>query len=111
MAMKLATLVILLMFCYSSLSTHFNVKKVPIPSGCCNACPPQSDPSRFVCARHSVTGELGMFDSECFFGRYNHCSYVKQREWFIFNNILKLIKSLFPAYTFIRKGHCQTDDF
>lgn len=80
LAMKLAVLVILLVLCYSVVSMHFLVLKVSIPEGCAKACPPQKDPSRFICAKHSVTGRLGMFDSECYFGRYNHCVLIKQRK-------------------------------
>ena len=78
MAFKLSLLIVLLMLCYSMVSTMFIVKKVSIPRGCARACPPQTNPSRFICGKNQVTGRLGMFDSECFFGRYNHCIYVKQ---------------------------------
>lgn len=58
------------------------VGKVSIPDGCARACPPQRDPSRYICARHTVTGQLGMFDGECVFGRYNHCVYTKHQRKF-----------------------------
>jgi hypothetical protein len=70
----------MLLMSYSMLSAYFPVDLVQIPPGCATACPPQRDPSRFICARNSKTGMLGMFDSECFFGRYNHCVHVKERK-------------------------------
>lgn len=85
MALKLSSLAILLLLCYSMVSTHLNVEKVLLPTHCARACPPQRDPSRFICARNVVSNQLGMFDSECFFGRYNHCVDVIER---------KLLKSI-----------------
>jgi hypothetical protein len=81
MIFKLSSLAVLLLFCYTSVSTLFIVGRVAIPDGCARACPPQSDPSRFICGRNKVTGKLGLFDGECYFGRYNHCYKVRQREW------------------------------
>lgn len=78
MILKLSTLAVLLLFCYTSVSTFFIVGRVTIPDNCARACPPQSDPSRFICGRNKVTGRLGMFDGECFFGRYNHCEHVRR---------------------------------
>ena len=80
MAIKLTTLVILLTLCYTMLSTSLHAQKVLMPEGCARACPPQRDPARFICARNTESGRLGMFDSECFFGRYNHCNQVRTRE-------------------------------
>lgn len=80
MIFKLSSLAFLLLFCYTSVSTFFIVGRVSIPDGCARACPPQNDPLRFICGRNKVTGRLGMFDGECYFGRYNHCYKVRQRE-------------------------------
>lgn len=80
MIIKLSTLVLLLMCCYTSVSTFFKVGKVAIPDGCARACPPQRDPSRNICARNIATGRLGMFDGECHFGRFNHCVHVRSRK-------------------------------
>lgn len=83
MAVKLSTLAILLTLCYTILSAAIFVQKVPMPNGCASACPPQRDPQRFICARSRISKKLGMFDGECFFGRYNHCSFVREREYSI----------------------------
>lgn len=83
MIFKLSTLAFLLLCCYTSVSTFFTVGKVQIPDGCARACPPQRDPSRYICARNIATGRLGMFDGECYFGRYNHCVNVRQRKFLI----------------------------
>lgn len=80
MALKLSSLTILLVLCYSMVSTFFVIDKVSIPDGCARSCPPQRDPSRFICARSRNSRQLGMFDSECFFGRYNNCVFVNQSE-------------------------------
>ena len=80
MIFKLSSLAFLLLFCYTSVSTYFVVGRVAIPDGCAAACPPQGDPSRYICARNKMTGRLGMFDGECYFGRYNHCVHVRERE-------------------------------
>ncbi|CRK87674.1 CLUMA_CG001467, isoform A [Clunio marinus] len=93
LALKLSSLVILLTLCYSMVSTLLPVVKVTIPDGCATACPPQNNPERFICARSRHTGRLGMFDSECFFGRYNHCVRVNER------------------YDFVRYGVCHSTDF
>lgn len=85
MTLKLSSLAVILIACYSLVSTYFVVDRVVIPDGCARACPPQSNPSRFICGRNRATGQLGMFDSECFFGRYNHCIYVNQRKSLEFN--------------------------
>lgn len=110
MAIKLSSLAILLLLCYSMVSTYFVVEKVSIPNGCAVSCPPQRDSSRFICAKHSVTGRPGMFDSECFFGRYNHCIYVDSRK-FVDQSIGFQLKSLISAYEFVRYGNCQSRDF
>lgn len=81
MAARLSALVILLTLCYSMVSSFFQVERVALPDGCARACPAQRDPSRFICARNRVTRSLGMFDSVCFFGRYNHCVDVRERKW------------------------------
>ncbi|KAG5684871.1 hypothetical protein PVAND_014081 [Polypedilum vanderplanki] len=93
MVFKLSSLALLLLFCYTSVSTYFYVGKVVLPEGCANACPPQRDPQRFICARNVVTGQLGMFDGECQFGRYNHCIHTRQR------------------YAFVRYGSCRSTDY
>lgn len=80
MVCKLSALVILLISCYTLVSTHNTVPRVRIPDGCASACPPQRDQSRFICARSTITRQLGMFPSECVFGRYNHCIYVNERK-------------------------------
>lgn len=81
MFLKISAITILLIFCYTSLSTtHVVVPRVALPDGCARACPPQRNPSRFICARNSVTGQLGMFEGECTFGRYNHCVNTRQRK-------------------------------
>lgn len=36
------------------------------------ACPP-SPSAQQLCAKNTVTDQLGTFDSECNFGRYNNC--------------------------------------
>jgi hypothetical protein len=81
-ALRLSSMFIMLFMSYTMLSAYFPVDFVNIPKGCADACPPQRDPSRFICARHSQTGALGMFRGECFFGRYNHCTQVKERKRF-----------------------------
>ena len=91
MAVKLSILAVLLMLCYTSFSASTRVSKVAIPKGCANACPPQHNPERFICAKSRVSKKLGMFDSECFFGRYNHCIYVRERE---FSQIISTSSSL-----------------
>ena len=80
MAVKLTALTVLLLLCYSNVSSYFYVDSVSIPENCANSCPPQRDPSRFICARNRGTGQLGMFDGECFFGRFNHCIHVRSAQ-------------------------------
>lgn len=110
--LKLSTLSILLLLCYSMVSTFFAVDRVPLPEGCARACPPQRDPSRFICARNTATGKLGMFDSECFFGRYNHCVHVDQRKQLNSFQLTQLLINIFlSAYSFVRYGNCQSIDF
>lgn len=55
--------------------------KVKIPVGCTVACPPQKDPTHFICGKQLETGLYGMFSGECYLGRYNHCVHVEQREY------------------------------
>ncbi|CAG9803470.1 unnamed protein product [Chironomus riparius] len=94
MFLKLSAITILLIFCYTSLSsTHAVVSRVAMPEGCARACPPQRNPSRFICARNSVTGVLGTFEGDCTFGRYNHCVNTRER------------------YSFVRYGNCHSGDF
>jgi hypothetical protein len=88
MVFKLSTLAILLLFCYTSVSLFFQVPKVTMPDGCARACPPQRDPARFICARNRETGQLGMFEGECYFGRYNHCVHVRHRKKLIANSLI-----------------------
>ena len=80
MAVKLTALTVLLILCYSNVSSYFYVDSVSIPHGCANSCPPQRDPSRFICARNRSSGQLGMFDGECFFGRFNHCTHIRSAQ-------------------------------
>ena len=72
---KLICCVLLMKFAASS------VPKVKIPIGCTGACPPQKDPTHFICGKELETGLLGMFGGECYLGRYNHCVHVEQRKY------------------------------
>lgn len=48
--------------------------KVTIPEGCAAACP-HGGPS--ICGRNVETKQLGTFENECTFGRYNSCHKIK----------------------------------
>jgi hypothetical protein len=115
MALKLSTLSVLLLVCYSMVSIFVAVERVEIPHGCATACPPQRDTSRFICGRNRATNQLGLFESECFFGRFNHCVHVRphqseSRKKYLRELFLNLFISS-PGYEFVRYGHCLPGDF
>lgn len=60
-----------------------------------------------MCAKNTVTGKLGTFDSECNFGRYNNCyrtteSKSKNRKV----DFYELINISSSEYEFINYGEC-----
>ncbi|CRK87673.1 CLUMA_CG001466, isoform A [Clunio marinus] len=70
-------------------SMCFAVEKVAIPDECAQSCPPTGQQ---LCAKNTVTQQLGVFDSDCIFGRYNSCTKIAQK------------------YEFVRYGDCSTDN-
>ncbi|KAG5684367.1 hypothetical protein PVAND_013602 [Polypedilum vanderplanki] len=63
----------------SSLPTSY--EEVEIPEDCAQACPHHD--GNFLCAKNTVTGQLGTFESECIFGRYNSCIKTTQQYEFV----------------------------
>jgi hypothetical protein len=80
MSSKVLSFTILVAACHSIKQSSFVIEKVPIADECTKSCPPQRDPSRFIFARNQVTYQLGMVDSECFFGRNYNCVLARQNE-------------------------------
>jgi hypothetical protein len=71
---------IFVLFCLGIFNLIYGEELVKIPEGCAGACPPGQQK---ICARNSVTKQLGEFESECIFGRYNSCTKTVQRKFIL----------------------------